>query len=84
VHGAARHVDRLAGAELTLVAVHLHAQRALEHLEMLVLAGVEVLRRRRAFGAPGGLDLEAVGALITDGDGFVRRELERVHDNLLV
>jgi len=40
------------------VAVHVDAQGALEHLEALVLLGVEVLRRGDPVGRVFGLDLE--------------------------
>ena len=70
VHRAARDLEHVAGAELALGAVHARAQAALEHLEALVLGGVEVGRRRAAAGSPAPLHLERVLAVAEHSHGL--------------
>jgi hypothetical protein len=54
-----------------------HVHGTSEHLEALVLAGVQVRRRRPALGPVGSLDLEQLGIALADRDGLARGELER-------
>jgi hypothetical protein len=58
-------------AERVILSVDAGTQRALEHLEALLLRGMEVLGRRRAARPPGAFDLERVRRLRADYDGFV-------------
>ena len=74
----ARDVDGLPRAQVALALGRAHAHRALEHLEVLVLGGVVVGRRRGAAGVVGGLELEQLGRGAHDRDALVRPDLQRL------
>jgi hypothetical protein len=78
VDGATRDLEHVAGLQLPLLAVHARGERALEHLEALVLGGVEVLGRRRASGTPRAFDLDRPGVGAQHAHGFSGCQLERV------
>ena len=66
VRRAGRHLHRVAGAEQVLAAVEHEPQRALDHLEALGLARVDVVPRDEAAAAADGVELEQLRIGVPD------------------
>jgi hypothetical protein len=76
VHGAAWDLEGLPGGEGALGAVETGAQCPGEDLERLVLAGMEMLGRRRAVRLPAALDDELFRGPLADPNRFVGSEMQ--------